>query len=76
MQINRLETVLNREGNLEVFCEVVFDTELYGKLPFGHWLTPSEYATYIADNNSITTIMSGYQTTVEFRKAEELSILN
>ena len=76
MEIIRLETVFNRQGNPEVFCSVFFDSETYGKLPFAHWLTPEEYATYIIDNGSIITIMASYKATVEFRKYEELNQSN
>lgn len=76
MEIIRLEQTINREGNPEIFCHVLFDSEIYGKLSFGHWLTPSEYTTYILDNNSIITIMLSYKEIAEFMKHEELSTLN
>jgi hypothetical protein len=73
MEIKRLETVNNRENNPEVFCEVIFTSETYGKFNYGHWLTPGEYATYVADNDSINTIMAGYQVTAELLKAQEMA---
>jgi hypothetical protein len=73
MEILRLESVNNRAGKPEVFCSVIFDTDAYGKLHFGHWLTPKEYAMYTADNSTIETIMEGYRRTVELQKAQELA---
>ena len=73
MQINRLENTVDRNGNAEVFCEVIFNSDTYGMINFGHWLTPNEMAAYTADNDAITTIMQAYQVTAELQKAQELS---
>lgn len=70
MEVVRLETVNNREGNPEVFCEVIFDTDTYGKINFGHWLTPKEYARFVADNTTIDAIMESYRTTAERIRAQ------
>lgn len=73
MQVNRIEETTDRNGNPEVFCEVIFSSQTYGMINFGHWLTPSELAAYTADHGAITTIMEAYQLTAELQKAQELA---
>lgn len=65
MEIKRLEIVNNREGNPEIFCEAIYDTDEYGKINYGCWLTPKEYARYTADNTTIDVIMEGYRATAK-----------
>lgn len=62
MEIIRLITETNREGNQEIFFHVLFNTTEYGKITFGHWLTPTEYQTYITDNSTLVDIIESYRT--------------
>ena len=46
MILNREIYEKNREGVTELFIEFMLETEEYGIIPVGHWLTPLELAGY------------------------------
>ncbi len=76
MEILQIREGTDRQGNPRIFCHVLFDHGTYGKCPFGCWLTPGEYATYMADNDSITSIMESYRQTAKILRMQELEETN
>jgi hypothetical protein len=56
MTLNREIYEKNREGVTELFIEFMLETEEYGIIPVGHWLTPAELAGYPANLDDILII--------------------
>lgn len=70
--INRLIKENNREGQEEIFCEIIIEDEI-GKYAFGHWLNQNEYAMYQEDETMIDAIMSNYLAQAKQAKIDELN---
>ena len=73
-KINRLEKTTDRQGNPEVFVEVIFDTEKYGKLPFGKWIQKPD--SHNMTEEQIISFMDNFKDTAIRLKDEELVSVN
>ena len=82
-EITRVEKGKNREGKDEVFIAMEVTDEL-GKYNYGHWLTPAELKSYLADEDNISIISTiadshvvkaknNYQASLAAIEAEQLA---
>jgi hypothetical protein len=57
--VNRLITEPNGQGTNETYYDIIITDDL-GVYSFSRWMTPSEKATYDADNSSLDSIITNY----------------
>ena len=71
--INRMEKTQDRQGNDEIFVEVIFDVETLGKIPYGKWIqTPDCHK---MSNDDIISFMDNFVDDAIQKKKQESNVL-